>query len=309
MKPATKTLTIVVLLAAIVGCEFESNNNLEGVPDLGLFIYLEANHHEDNDVAQIAAAVFKDAQSINLVGGDIFQAHTDTNNILLNKSGFYTGSYAGSLPVNDLDTEVAVSIVHEPTDAREGRWYPYDTIQIDPGPGELVGNSATATFPPPVIIATQLPAVAFTSITDIIDLTWIPAGEGDTMRVRTATTCDNGFNISTYGTEVLVGEDDGNESIAMNNFLFDASEQFPALIFLADIAVSMLQQVLNDLSGGRIDPNFFARKLPANPIESDCEIRLFLFRQRQGTFDTAFDSGSVIASTSSELTFYYSPNQ
>jgi len=213
------------------------------------------------------------------------------------------------LPVNDLDTEVAVSIVHEPTDAREGRWYPYDTIQIDPGPGELVGNSATATFPPPVIIATQLPAVAFTSITDIIDLTWIPAGEGDTMRVRTATTCDNGFNISTYGTEVLVGEDDGNESIAMNNFLFDASEQFPALIFLADIAVSMLQQVLNDLSGGRIDPNFFARKLPANPIESDCEIRLFLFRQRQGTFDTAFDSGSVIASTSSELTFYYSPNQ
>ena len=308
MNPATKTLTIVVLLAAMTGCEFESSNNLEGVPDLGLFIYLEANRHEGNDEAQVAAAVFKDAQPINLVGGDVFEARTETNQVLLEKNGFYSGSYSDSLPVNDLDTEIAVTIVHEPILAREDRWYPGDLINIDPGPGELVGNSATATFPPPVIIATQLPAVAFTSITDIINLTWIPAGEGDTMRVRTATTCDNGFNISTYGTEVLVGEDDGNESIAMNNFLFDASEEFPGLIFLADIAVGMLQQLLNDLSAGRIDPNFFARKLPANPIESDCEIRLFLFRQRPGTFDTVFDSGSVIASTSSELTFYYSPN-
>lgn len=309
MSAYLKTLYLSGLVAVLSACEFASTNNLKGVPDQGLFIYLEANRHQGSDISQVAAAVFNDGEPIDLVGGDVFQAHTDTNNIILNASGFYTGSYANSLPVNDSDTEVTVTIIHEPIEAREGRWYPYDSIQIDPGPGELVGNSATATFPPPVVIATQLPATPFADISDIVNLQWVPAGEGDTMRVRTATTCDNGFNISTYGTEILVGDDDGNESIAMNNFLFDASEDVPALLFLADIAVGMLQQLLNDLSAGRADPNFFARNLPANPIESDCEIRLFLFRQRQGTFDTAFDSGSVIASTSSELTFYYSPNQ
>ena len=308
MKPAEKILIIVVFIAILTGCEFESNNNIEGVPDLGLFIYLEANRHQGSDVAQVAAALFDNGEPKNAVGGNVFKASTNSSEVLLKDLGFYTGSYAASLPISDTDQDITISIVHEPILAREGRWYPYDSIQIDPGPGELVGNSATATFPPPVVIATQLPATPFTDISDIVNLQWVLAGEGDTMRVRTATTCDNGLNISTYGTEVLVGEDDGIESIAMSNFLFDSTEEFPNIAFISEIALTTLQEILNELSAGRIDPDFFARQLPANPIESDCEIRLFLFRQRQGTFDSAFDSGSVVASTSSELTFYYSPN-
>lgn len=308
MKPSTKNLIAVVFIAVLGGCEFESNNNLEGVPDLGLFIYLEANRHEGNGDIQVAAAVFKDAQPINLVGGDVFQAHTDTNSTLLNKSGFYTGSYAGSLPVDDIENEVAVTIIHEPIQAREDRWYPIDLINIDPGPGELVGQSATAEFPPPVSITTPQPAIPFTSINDTINLNWVAAVQGDTMRVRAATTCENDLATSTYGSEVLVGEDDGVESIAMEYFIFDSADEFPVLDFISDIALYTLQQILNDLSAGRIDPDFFARKIPANPIESDCEIRLFLFRQRLGTFDTAFDSGSVIGSTSAELIIHYSPS-
>jgi len=307
MKHTGKTLTVVALLAILTGCDFESSDNLQGVPDLGLFIYLEANRHENSDIAQIAAAVFKDAQPINLVGGDVFKAHTDTNNTLLKKSGYYTGSYSGTLPVNDLDPGVVVTIVHEPIQAREDRWYPIDIANIDPGPGELVGHSATASFPPPVVISTPQPAIPYASINDTIELIWIAAGAGDSMRVRAATTCDNGFAVSTYGTEVLFGVDDGVESITMNNFIFDSADEFPIITFISDVALGTLQQILNDLSAGRIDPDFFARKIPANPIESDCEIRLFLFRQRQGTFDANFDSGSVIGSTSAEMTIYYSP--
>jgi len=308
MKHAGKMLIIVAILTTLSGCDFESNNNLKDVPDLGLFIYLEANRHQNNEEAQVAAAVFNDAQPINLVGGDVFQAHTDTNNTLLKKSGFYTGSYSGSLPVNDLDTELAVTIVHEPIQAREDRWYPIDLVNVDPGPGELVGHTATATFPPPVAILTPQPAIPFSSIDDTIELNWIASTGGDTMFVRAATTCDNGLVISTYGTEVAVGADDGIESIAMTSFIFDTADEFPVLDFISDIALYTLQQILNDLSAGKIDPDFFALKIPANPIESECEIRMFLFRQRLGTFDTAFDSGSVIGSTSSEMTIYYSPN-
>lgn len=303
-----KPFYLCSLITVLSGCEFESTNNLPGVPDQGLFIYLEANRHQNGDVVQIAAGVFKDGEPLDAVGGDVFKASTNTNEVLLTEAGFYTGSYYNSLPISNADQDVTLTIVHEPVLARENRWYPIDVINVDPGPSELVGNSATATFPPPVIIATQLPATPYTSIRDFIDLTWIAAGEGDTMLVRTATTCDNGLNVSTYGTELEVGDDDGNEMIAVSNFLFDSSEEFPSIIFLADVGLGMLQQLLNDLSAGKADPDFFARRLPANPIESDCEIRLFLFRQRDGVFDTTFDSGSVKGSSSAELTIYYSPN-
>jgi hypothetical protein len=303
-----KLLTVCCLFVALTACEFESTNNLKGVPDQGLFIYLEANRHENGDVAQIAAAVFRDGEPLNAVGGDVFKASTNTSEVLLTEAGYYTGSYYSSLPISDVDQDVTLTIVHEPVLAREDRWYPVDVINVDPGPSELVGNSATVTFPPPVIITTVQTTTPYTSVSDTIDFRWVNAAEGDTMHIRAATTCDNGLNVSTYGTEVALGGDDGIEAITMNNFIFDTAEEFPAITFIADVGLGMLQQLLNDLSAGKADPNFFARQLPANPIESDCEIRLFLFRQRDGIFDNAFDSGSVKGSTSAEFTIYYSPN-
>ena len=308
MSTYLKTLYLCGLVVALSACEFESTNNLQGVPDQGLFLYLEANRHENGNVAQIAAAVFKDGEPLDAVGGDVFKASTNASEVLLTEEGFYTGSYYTSLPSSDADQNVTLTIVHEPVLAREDRWYPIDVINVDPGPSELVGNSATVTFPPPVAITTAQASI-YSSINDIIDLSWVNSGEGDTMRIRAATTCDNGLNVSTYGTEVSLGDDDGIEPITMSNFIFDTTEEFPAITFIANVGIGMLQQILNDLSAGNADPDFFARQLPANPIESDCEIRLFLFRQRDGVFDTAFDSGSVKGSTSAELTIRYSPNQ
>jgi len=300
-------LCLSSLIVALSACEFEGSNNLQGVPDQGLFIYLEANRHENGDIAQIAAAVFKDSEPLNAVGGDVFKASTNTSEVLLTEAGYYTGSYYSSLPISDVDQDVTLTIVHEPVLAREDRWYPVDVINVDPGPSELVGNSVTVTLPPPVVITTAQTATPYISISDSINLTWGEGGEGDTMRIRAATTCDNGLNVSTYGTEVALGDDDGIETITMNNFIFDSAEEFPAITFIANVGLGMLQQVLNDLSAGKADPDFFARQLPANPIESDCEIRLFLFRQRNGVFDNAFDNGSVKGSTSAEFTIYYSP--
>jgi hypothetical protein len=69
----------------------------------------------------------------------------------------------------------------------------------------------------------------------------------------------------------------------------------------------LLQELLNQLSAGNIDPDFLLKKREANPIESSCEIRMFLQRQLNGQFDIAFDAGTVVGSTSAEVTVLYIP--
>jgi hypothetical protein len=299
-------LFAIAILLLVASCEFTSDNNIDNVPEYGLFIYLEANRHESGDISQVAAAVFDDGKAVNLVGGDIFRAYTSSSQVLMKNRGLYTGSYSAFLPVSNLDQYITLTVVHEPLQAREDRWYPIDLIITDPGPGELVGLSATASFPPPLSI-NPLAITLFPDINTTLELRWDPLNQGDTMRIRSAVTCDNGLNISTYGTEFTIGDDDGDETIAVNNFIFDSSVSNPQIAYLIDIGASMLQQILDNLSAGKADPDFFAKKIPANPIESDCEIRLFLFRQRPGVFDTTFDSGIVIGSTSAEVVIYYSP--
>ncbi|WP_455212667.1 hypothetical protein [Kaarinaea lacus] len=303
--------TICIYLAVILtitGCEFESDSNISGVPEYGLFVFIEANRHEGNNESQIAAAVFDDGESVDLVAGDVFKANTDTTEVLLTTRGPYTGSYAGTLPINANVQNVQLAIVHEPVKAREDRWYPVDVINTDPGPGELVGNSASVEFPPEVTIIEPLIVTPVNGTDALILLRWEPANEGDAMLIRSAIICDNGLAVQTYGTEMSLGEDDGSETISMNNFIYDSNIENPVINFIAGIARAMLQELLNDLSAGNIDADFFARRTPVNPAESECDIRLFLLRQRQGTFDTAFDSGSVTGSTSAEAaTIQYLP--
>lgn len=296
------------VILTVSGCEFESDSNVSGVPEYGLFVFIEANHHKNSRGAQIAAAVFKDGEPVDLVAGDVFKANTDTAGVLLTNRGSYPGSYAGTLPVNANVQNAQLTIVHEPVKAREGRWYPVDLINTDPGPGELVGKSATVEFPPEVTIIEPLIVTPVNGTDALILLRWEPVSEGDTMLIRSAIICDNGLAVQTYGTEMSLGEDDGSETISMNNFIYDSNIDNPVITFITGVARAMLQELLNDLSAGNIDPDFFSRRAPVNPAESECDIRLFLVRQRQGTFDTAFDSGSVTGSTSAEVaTIYYLP--
>lgn len=294
-------------LLILTGCGFDAGNNLPGVPDLGLFMFAEANRHQAEDSAQVAAAVFRDGRPVDLVGGDVFEARTATERILLTVRGSITGSYAASIPVDDSVQEVFLNVVHEPLEARAGRWYPIDLVSIDPGPGELVGKSATVIFPPVVTITGPAENTVYTSINDILDLSWVAIGAGDTMRVLSAVSCTDGLAVSTYGTVVDVADDDGLEAIGLDKFIYDISAGSSTVRFIADAALVLLQELLNQLSAGRIDPDFLARAVEANPIDSACEIRLFLQRQREGQFDTAFDDGRVIGSRSAEVTVNYIP--
>lgn len=300
-----KIVVAVFFVSILAGCEVDGGNNLPPVPVTGLVMYAEANLHESEETAQIAAAVYRDGEPVGLVGGDVFEAQTSTQRVLLKDKGYYDGSYAASLVV-DVVQDVFFNVVHEPIEAREDRWYPVDIVNIDPGPGELVGKSATVNFPPEVTITGPVSGERYNSLLDVVDLSWVAIGAGDTMRVLSLVSCTDGLASSSYGTVVDIADDDGLESIALRRFIFDIDEDSPPGIkFISDAAQALLQGLLDQLSAGNIDPDFVARKVEANPISSDCEIRLFLQRQRKGVFDTSFDDGVVLGSRSAEVTVNY----
>jgi len=298
--------SVFFLAYLLTGCEVDGGDNLPGVTDQGLFMYTETNWHETEETAQVAAAVYKDGVAVNLVAGDVFEARTATARVLLKDRGFYAGSYAASLPIDDTVQDVYLNVVHEPVEAREDRWYPVDLVNVDPGPGELVGKSASVSFPPSVTI-TGSPAVSiYTGVDQEIDLSWEAIGQGDNMRVLAAVSCTDGLSSYSYGTMVDIVDDDGFELIGLDKFIYDLDKD-PVLTFIADAALVLLQELLNQLSAGNIDPDFLVRKAEANPINSACDIRLFLQRQRDGQFDITFDSGNVVGSRSAEVTVNYNP--
>ena len=305
--PATNAygvLGIVLLAYVLVGCDVDSSNNIPPVPTTGLVMYAEANLHESEETAQIAAAVYRDGVPVGLIGGDVFEARTTTQRVLLKDSGSYDGSYAAPL-VLDVVQDVFLNVVHEPVEAREDRWYPVDLLNLDPGPGELVGKTATVSFPPEVTITGPVSGDVYTGINDMVDLSWAAIGAGDTMRVLSFVSCTDGTRNSSYGTVVEIADDDGQEAVELNKFIFDANEGSAEIRFISDAAQALLQQLLDQLSAGNIDPDFVSKKVEANPVSSDCEIRLFLQRQRKGVFDASFDDGLVIGSRSAEVTVNY----
>jgi hypothetical protein len=302
---------LLTLLAS--GCEVDGDDNLPRVSDQGLVMYAESNRHEDEDAAQIAAAVFRDGVPVDLVGGDVFEARTITERILLKDRGPVAGSYAASLPVDNSVQDIFLNVVHAPLEAREDRWYPIDLLNTDPGPGELVGKSATVSFPPAVTITGPLPGTVYTSINDVIDLSWVALGAGDTMRVLAAVECSDGLVSSSYGVVIdkeslpEIQSDDGIEGISLDKFIYDLNLGTQTIKLVSDAALVLLQELLNQLSAGNIDPEFLLKKQQANPATSECDIRLFLQRQRQGVFDVTFDDGTVVGSTSAEVKVRYVP--
>ena len=91
------------------------------------------------------------------------------------------------------------------------------------------------------------------------------------------------------------------------DYVFDLDDDSPAAKFISGATLVLLQELLNKLSAGNIDPDFLAKQAETNPVISTCEIRLFLQRQRDGQFDVTFDNGQVIGSRSAEVVVNYLP--
>ncbi|RDH82895.1 MAG: hypothetical protein DIZ80_11545 [endosymbiont of Galathealinum brachiosum] len=300
---------ILLVTQIFTACDIDVDNNVPGVPPEGRFATVVANQHIDTPSVEVAIAISDNGSPVNLVGGDVVQASTTEDLILLLDNGIYNGSYAASLE-NDLNLDqIDFLMVHAPVEARQGRWFPADIFNIDHGPGELVGASATITLPPtPLNIS--ISGTNFSSISDTFDITWTPESAGDTMRVRSAISCTDGDRTSTYGTSATLADtsDDGTENISIDQFIYDINDENLNVDFILDESRAALQELLIKLSNGEPVDEFFNYFPVINPINSPCEIQLFLFRERQGAFDSPTTNGNIFGSRSADITITYTPN-
>lgn len=305
----TTTLMCSGILLLINACDLEINNNIPDVPPEGRFAVVAANQHKGITNVQVAIAIFDNADPVNLVGGDVVQASTANDSILLLDDGFYKGSYVASLPNTLNFNQINFLMVHEPLAARQDRWYPIDLLNIDPGEGEFVGASAAITLPPePLNLSAD--NTTFSSINDSFTLSWDLEGAGDVMNIRSAVSCTNGTATSTYGTQAVIADDsdDGSESIGLDQFIYDIESDNQTIQFLLAEARALLQELLTKLSNGATDEDFFANLVTINPINNSCEIRLFLFRERVASFNSTSTNGRVSGYRSSDITLFYNPN-
>ena len=307
MKHFTYLPPLILSTVILSACDFEVDNNLPGVPAEGFFAAVGANQHTDLTDIQVGAAVFDDGEPINLVGGDAFKASTSTNSVLLLKRGFYTGTYVGDLPNPDDQSDVSIEIIHDNQAVTESRWYPIEMFNIDPGPGEMVGGSASLVLPQAPTITMPQPNTVFGFVSDTITLNWDPGA--DSIKLRSHVTCSNGVQEVSYGTEATLADesDDGTETIALDHFIYDITGGNPNIIFITGQARALLQELLVQLSAGAADEDFFKELFPINPIETNCEIRLFLTRERPGSFASPTTNGIIIGSRSDEVTILYQP--
>ena len=308
VMPLLGLAILAVTLFSLYACEVQIDNNLPNIPPTGRYAVVAANQHSGQPFVQVGAAIFDNGKAVSLVGGDVVEASTSLNQVLLLNQGFYTGSYVASLANASNLNQVDFQVVHKPIAARAGRWYPVDLLYIDPGPGEFVGASASVILPPePLNLSSN--RYNFTSINDSFTINWSAGSAGDTIKVRSAISCTNGSTSSSYGTEAALTDysDDGTQDISMDQFIYDLNSGNIIIQFIRAEAQAMLQELLEKLSNGAVDDDFLSGIVILNPATSNCDIRLFLFRERPGSFDSTSTNGNIFASRSTEITLYYRP--
>jgi len=301
---------ILFSMFSLSACDIEIDNNLPDIPPQGRFVVVGANQHTAIASVQVAIAIFDNAIPVSLVGGDVVQASTREDSILLLKDGVYNGSYAASLPNPANFNQIDFLMVHAPLEARQDRWYPVDLLNIDPGPGEFVGASASILLPPqPLNLQTD--SNSFINSNDSFMLSWSPESAGDIMKVRSAVSCTDDTNTYTYGTEATLIDDtdDGSENISLQQFIYDINDTTqPPFEFLLGQSRAALQELLTLIKEEGSAEDFFNSVSLVNPINSACEIQLFLFRQRDSTFDSIETNGRIFGSRSADVTLNYDPN-
>jgi len=297
-------------LLLLSGCPTGSTSNSQSSQfNDGLNAKIQANIHEGESSAKVVAAAFQDGVRVNLIAADVFEATTATKGVLLKSVNVHTGDYIGTLPIDDKGQPVTITIQHKPIEAREDRWYPIDILNVDPGPGELVGRFATVSFPTELDLLGPSNNTIYMDRDDNINITWNPSGSEDDMRLSAAITCSNSSAELSYGLSYSISDDDntGLYTIAMNKLVYNDSITALALEFVEHITRIFLAATIEVLTFGLIEEI----DLTSSTIDietANCDINLTLIREREGSLDDEFDGGKAIGSTSASTTILYRPN-
>ena len=303
---ATKTVAAATILSLLsTSCDISTKDSLPANDAGGLTITVITNRHEGDSTAEVAAAVYQDGIPVELTGGDLFQASSGDEIAYLKKPAALIRGYSGSIDTID-GTTLDIEIIHDAIIAREDRWYPVDLLLVDPGPGPLVGRAASASFPDPVTITAPQDNTEYTNIDDQAHIEWLPGSGAESMQLIGAVDCSDGLSTSRYSIQRPLNDDDGFETVPLTEIILDNSnDEFKS--FINPLAQALLQELLNQLSEGNIDPDFVIKKIESNPVKSRCEIRLVVQRIRKGEFDDGFAAGDISASSSADVIIVYNP--
>ena len=302
---------IVMACLLLSSCGFESDDS-NNIPAEGLYLEWQVNLHQDHEDAVTVVSMYQDGVPALLEGGDVMLISQGDKAIRLKKSASYKGAYTAELEDAQVAQTVDLNIEYRPVLAREDRWYPAELAYVDAGPTQFNGLSAKVTFPEKVTIQSPLvingDAVTFSSITQTVNLKWAEVGMGSDVQIRLAVSCDNTVAVQTYGRSFEFEADDGDTSIALSDVIYDLEADFPRWLEADNAIRGILQQELNRISANGADPLFFAKRAPVNPLTSNCDIELFIFRLKSGALDDAFDQGRVYGSRSAAISLQYRPD-
>ena len=260
---------------------------LENVP---LSTNIRANVHEGSETVNVIAAIFSGDEKLDLIAGDVFEAHTASNSTLLDTLDQKSNAYTGNMTMASREA-ITVSISHKPVEARSNRWYPTDILNIDPGAGKHVGLSSVITIPADISLLGAPNNEIYTSRNETVNIMWAPAGEGELMQLFSSISCQKGDKSKSYDVSYDIGNDDGLHTISLSELIFNEDPSFIATF-------------LDELVFGLTDINDEISDIET----SNCDIHMKLIRNRIGDIDIKFDHGRAIGSTSASTKFFYRPN-
>ena len=294
----------LLLVTGLVACGFEDDGKInDRAPENGLYIEVELSQHSGLDIVMAVTSIFQDGKPRQLVGGDVVKVSQGSAYTLLTNRHAGLQGYSNQLAVlaDNAGQPFHVEIVHEPIETREDRWYPSDIIYTDTGPGDLVGLNTEITLPEPLTLTnanTEDSPQLFSSNLPDIDIQWAAGSNAETIYLRALVDCNDGVKTHRYLSEHELGGDDGFESIALSDIIYDLADEYPLLHLAKDLAKVLLQDTLNQLSKGNIGANYIQALSPLNPIASDCDIHAYVYRWAQTDIDNDIGKARIVGSTS-----------
>lgn len=298
-----KRFNLLLLSCFLLGCEKDSDESDPPPPELEASFH--ANVSNGANHATVAASLRHKGERVQMIGGDIFVASNTQGKSALVGINESNGDYLATLPFQEGDQTVHIEVEHDAIAASQGRWYPVDILQVDPGPGEYIGKFGEIRIPSQAVTITAPEANSqYSDVGQNITLEWDisnnPTGELYTTRLVGVGRCSNGGRTHYAYHSLSFDDDPGTATILLEDVVFNPHGSLrPSTIsdFIFGLTLgffhSMFSRDADDLDNYL---DFEAKR---------CDIDLTVFRELKDNSGEDFDAGYAVGSRSATLKLEY----
>lgn len=304
---AIRLICFIFISAMLLGCE-ESSDETEETPPV-LTASFRANIAHDSNEVVIAAGLEYEGERVQMVGGDVFVASNGDQEVALTAIDETNKTYVGAIslesPLPENNHSINIEVKHDAIAASDGRWYPIDLLQVDPGAGEYVGKFGNLSIPqvPVEITAPQANSI-YSDLSQTITIEWDnsvnPNGEPYASRVAGVSACHSGRYTLYIYFEKVFDDDPGTATYLVEDFVFNP---------YGSLRPSTIQDYLLAASLGAVywfvtlDTDNFNEFLDFE--SKSCSVEINVFRELRNDISEDFDDGYAIGSRSAQVTVEY----